>query len=105
MVGKITLIVYGLLLLGGGIGGYASKRSVPSLVAGIVSAVLLALAFLLAGVRPAHGFMLGTGVAAVLAAFFVKRLRDTGKLMPSGGLLIFSLLVAGILGVVAQSVK
>src|SRR5579862_1558522 len=38
-VGQIVMVVYALLMLGGGIGGYATAHSKPSLISGVLSAV------------------------------------------------------------------
>lgn len=104
-MGQIVLVVYALLMLGGGIGGYVSKHSVPSLVSGIASAVVLGVAFVLSRSQPRPAFALGAATALVLAVFFTKRLMTTHKFMPSGGLLLLSLFVAGLLAYAWQSSK
>lgn len=96
-LGQAVLVVYGLLMLGGGIGGYVSKHSVPSLVSGVISGIVLAVAFVLSMSQPKISFGVGAATATVLAAFFVKRLMTTHKFMPSGGLLLLSLIVAVLL--------
>ncbi len=62
--GKWVVVVYALLMLGGGIGGYAAKRSLPSLISGIVSAILLGAAFLMIGSKPKSGYSLSLVVSA-----------------------------------------
>ncbi len=95
-IGSITLLVYGLLMLGGGIGGYVSKHSVPSLISGVISGILLIAAFFVARSKPRVGYGIGIVVAVVLAAIFLKRIMD-GHLMPALGLCLLSLCAAAIL--------
>lgn len=101
-VGQIVLVAYALLMLGGGIAGYRSARSVASLVAGTASAVALGAAWWWSRSRPAAGLTLGTIVAALLAAFFLYRLVKTRKPMPAGGLFALSLAVALALSLLAR---
>lgn len=101
-VGQIVLLLYALLMLGGGIAGYRAARSVPSLVAGTGSAVVLAAAWWWSRSRPTAGLSLGAIVAGLLAAFFLYRLLKTGKPMPAGGLFGLSLVVAILLGLLAR---
>jgi uncharacterized membrane protein (UPF0136 family) len=89
---KIYFIVFGLLTIVGGIIGYASKGSVPSIIAGSISGILLLLgAFLL----PNH-FAAGLGVAMIvsllLAGQFVPKFIQTGKAMPAGMMSILSVI-------------
>src|SRR5579871_2867837 len=93
--GSITLLVYGLLMLGGGIGGYVSKHSVPSLISGVISGILLIGAFVVARSQPRIAYGIGLVVAIVLAALFVKRILD-GHLMPALGLCLLSVCAAAI---------
>ena len=95
-IGRVVIVIYGLLMLFGGIGGYAKAKSVPSLVSGIVSAVLLGYAVTLLNRAPKAAFGLSLGVAVVLAGVFVERIVRTHKAMPSGGLCALSLIVAVI---------
>jgi uncharacterized membrane protein (UPF0136 family) len=100
---KIYFIVFGLLTIVGGIIGYASKGSVPSIIAGSISGILLLLgAFLL----PNH-FAAGLGVALIvslpLAAQFVPKFIQTGKAMPAGMMSILS--VIGIVVAIVSWIK
>ena len=101
-VGQTVLVVYALLMLGGGIAGYRKARSVASLVAGTASAGALGAAWWWSRSRPVAGLTLGAIVAAVLAAFFLHRLVKTGKPMPAGGLFAVSLAVAVALALLAR---
>jgi uncharacterized membrane protein (UPF0136 family) len=92
----ISLIVYAIVMLGGGIGGYVSANSIPSLVSGVISGILLLGAVVLGRNNPRLGYGLATLTALVLVIVFVRRYMETGKLMPSGaliGLSIFMLIL------------
>ena len=81
---KIYFIIFGLLTIAGGIMGYVSKGSVPSIIAGSVSGVLLVLAaFLLPG-NAVAGLLLAAVVSLLLAGRFVPVFVKTGNLMPAG---------------------
>ena len=95
---RIVMIVYGILMLGGGIGGYAMAHSKPSLIAGITSAVLMGVALYLSRQSPKIGFGMGVGLAIVLGLFFIHRIQATHKIMPNAGLSGLSFIVAVILG-------
>jgi uncharacterized membrane protein (UPF0136 family) len=105
MVGaaKIYFIIFGVLTIVGGIVGYASKGSVPSIVAGSVAGILLVLgAFLL----PNHfiaGLAIDAIVSLLLAGQFVPKFIQTGKAMPAGMMSILS--VIGILMAIVTWIK
>ncbi len=89
----ILYAVYALLLMAGGALGYARAKSLPSLLAGIGSAVLMGIAAGLLGQHHPHqGLGAGIGVSLVMMGFFVARFRATGKAMPA--LVIVTLSVA-----------
>ena len=98
--GKIAIPVYALLMLAGGIGGYAKKHSLPSLLAGIVSAVLLGGAYSMLNKKPKTAYGLSLGVAILLAVVFVERAVKTaaepGGMMRNVGLAALSLVVAAV---------
>ncbi len=89
---KIYFIIFGVLTIVGGIIGYASKGSVPSIIAGSIAGVLLLLgAFLL----PSHlvaGLAIGLVVSLLLAGQFVPKFIQTGKAMPAGMMSILSVI-------------
>lgn len=87
---QAVLLVYLLVILGGGVMGYVSAQSVPSLVAGLVSAILLAIALWLSFQNPKLGFGIAGVVALALAIFFTMRFLNTGKWMPGGISMILS---------------
>ncbi len=100
-LGAIVLLVYALLMLAGGIVGYAKAGSMPSLVTGIASAVVLVLCWVLARQSAAAGFGLGAVACFALSLFFLYRVRTTGKAMPSGGLLAISVIALVLLLIAA----
>ncbi len=97
-VGQITMIVYGLLLLGGGIMAYVTKGSQASLFSGGASGILELVAYFLARTQPRAGLGLGAGVALVLTVMFLYLLLKTGKMMPDGMLLALSVAALILIG-------
>ena len=91
-------IIYGVLLIIGGIIGYLKAQSRPSLFMGSGSGAL-AIVFAVTGIKASnpllHLFLLGA-LAMVLAAFCYLRFTTTNKFLPSGLMLIISLISAVI---------
>ena len=84
-------IPYGLALALGGVAGFASKGSLPSLIAGTGSGgALLAIARASmkhhkeTGRQSAATAMASLAVSAVVTMAMAKRYHDTGKVMPAG---------------------
>jgi uncharacterized membrane protein (UPF0136 family) len=81
---KYYFILFGVLTIVGGVMGYVSKGSVPSIVAGAISGVLLLVAaFLLPGNMTA-GLAIALIVSLLLAGRFVPAFLKTGHMMPAG---------------------
>jgi len=101
MASWITYI-YGAIVAMGGIMGYATAKSVPSLIAGVVSGIIL----LTCGWAMGQGRNWAVPVAAVvmlmLMVFFGKNYMD-GQKVRNLALAIFSLLAA--VGVLVASRK
>ncbi len=98
--GQTVLVVYALLMLGGGLMGQrAGSRA--SLYAGTGSCALLLLALLFSAFRPAAGLSLGAAVAAVLSVVFVVRFTKTKAFVPAGLLLVLSVVALLLLAVSA----
>jgi uncharacterized membrane protein (UPF0136 family) len=99
LFGQLCLITYAVLLLIGGIVGYTKAESKVSLVMGIGSGVLAALAYWLTRSNPTLGFSVGTVLALALTVVFILRYRKTGSFMPAGMMMGISILAALISGV------
>ena len=100
---KIYFIIFGVLTIGGGIIGYASKGSVPSIIAGSIAGVLLLVgAFLLPNYLVA-GLAIGLIVSLLLAGQFLPKFIKTGNAMPAGMMSILS--VIGIVMALVAWVK
>jgi len=97
MLSVITSLVYGGLVLVGGVIGFRKAGSRPSLIAGIASDALLVLAavLLILG-RPAGG-TLAMAVAALLLVFFGWRWAKSGKFMPAGLMVLSSAVALALL--------
>jgi uncharacterized membrane protein (UPF0136 family) len=92
----LLTFIYGILSIGGGIVGFRQANSRASLIAGLVTGVLL----LVAGVAMIQaqdwGALLAIATTALLVIVFVGRLAKTKKLLPAG-----LMVVTGIFTLVA----
>ncbi len=93
----LAVLIYALIMFGGGVGGYAVAHSLPSLITGIVAGVLLVIAAVLARTNSKVGYGLAAVVALALGIVFIRRYFETGKPMPSLGLLGLSVLMLVVL--------
>ncbi|MEN9226251.1 MAG: TMEM14 family protein [Thermostichus sp. HHBFW_bins_43] len=98
LIAQVTLLIYGVLLLVGGVIGYAKARSPKSLVGGLVGAALSGVSYWLLGRDPRWGLGLGLATAILFAIVFALRYRKTQRFMPAGLMAILSLGVAALLG-------
>jgi len=80
----IVILVYGLLVLGGGIIGYTASGSMASVIAGGV----FGLGLLASGLGVLRGkdmgFLIAPLLTVLLTAFFGYRLVQSGEFMSSG---------------------
>lgn len=84
-------LAYGVVVLFGGVVGYASTGSVASAVAGLVfGAALLGSALAMWRDRPS-GWYAALGLAAVLTLFFGHRVWQGAGFVPAGSMAILSL--------------
>lgn len=83
--------IFGLLVVVGGIVGYIRARSIVSLVSGVVCGAFLLYAASLIRQSYSAGIPTAAVVSALLAVIFTIRWLKSGKFIPSGVLLIFSL--------------
>lgn len=97
-------VVYGGILVAGGVIGWRLSGSRVSLTASLASAALLAIACRLSLTNAFGGYLLATAVALGLAIVFSRRLRKTKKFMPAGLMLIVNVVAALLLaGITALS--
>ena len=95
-LGRLSLLILSIFVLIGGIIGYVKAKSKASLIAGTISAVLLAVSFAYALSDPLHGLIAGLIVTVLLDGVFIMRLIKTKKFMPSGLMIILCLITQGI---------
>lgn len=99
IVAQVTLAIYGVLLAVGGLIGFFKARSLPSLIAGMLSAVAAFVALgLTIGRPPSMGIGLGSLLSIVLFVLFGYRyaIRNR-KFMPNGMLAVVSLVVLAVM--------
>ena len=81
---KIYFIIFGILTIAGGVIGYVKAGSVPSVVAGSITGVLLLVAAFLLPEHRAVGLATAFIVSLLLAAQFVPKFVRSGRVMPAG---------------------
>jgi uncharacterized membrane protein (UPF0136 family) len=91
LVGQMALGTYAILVAVGGIIGFATARSRPSLVAGLASGAAAAACLVVSFSHPRIGFGLGAVLAALLLSFFGSRFAQRRKFMPGGLMALVSL--------------
>jgi len=101
---KIYFIVFGILTIAGGVIGYVKAASVPSIVAGSITGVLLLVAAFLLPEHHAVGLATAFIVSLLLAAQFVPKFVRTGRVMPAGMMSILSV-IGIIVAIVAWAKK
>jgi len=89
----IALWIYVTLLLAGGLVGFLKAGSKISLITSALFAALLALC----ATGIIHPFFITDIILGVLAVVFCIRYLKTSKFMPSGLILLFSVVVLGVL--------
>jgi uncharacterized membrane protein (UPF0136 family) len=101
ILGPITLGVYAFLLAAGGVLGFVKAGSRPSLVAGLASAAIAFVCLVIAALGSAFGLWLGAALAFVLLGLFAIRFSKSRKVMPSGVMVVVSLVALVLLVVCA----
>ncbi len=87
-----VLIAYTLLLLVGGLIGYFTANSLPSLIASSLFSVCLLIAVWGCQQEKSWGYPLAITALSLLILFFGVRLYATQKFMPAGLMFIVSLI-------------
>jgi uncharacterized membrane protein (UPF0136 family) len=100
---QLYFLIFGALTIIGGIIGYVKAQSVPSIIAGTITGVLLLIAGYILPQHRTAGLLTASIVSILLAAQFVPKLIRTGKLMPAGLMSILS--VIGIIVAVVAWLK
>lgn len=100
---KIYFIIFGLLTIAGGIVGYVKAGSTASLIAGLVTGILLLIAAFLMPTHQLVGLILALVVSLLLAGRFLPKFISTHKAMPAGVMSILS--VIGIIWAIVAAVK
>lgn len=98
---QIALVVYGVLMVAGGIMGKVKGNSSASLIAGTLTGVAAWVGFWKSLSDPMLGFMIGAMVGLLLTGIFVSRFARSRKFMPAGLILVLSLIV-GLLCMMAR---
>ena len=94
-ISAIVVFIYAILVAAGGIGGYVTKQSVPSLIAGVVSGLLLVLGGWGLMQGQLWGKILSIVVSVLLIARFAPSLLD-GKMMPAAPVVALGVITIAI---------
>lgn len=86
-----TILGYALMVGIGGVFGYMKAKSTKSLLAGLISGLILLVAWFLAIKTPTVGLGIATLMAAVLLVVFITRFVSTRKFMPAGMMMLLNL--------------
>ena len=90
---KAVIAVYALLNIGGGIEGYVTKHSVPSIISGVIAGILLIVGLFIAGGNAKVGYIICAVVALGDLGFFAPKFFKTQQLWPAGVMAAASLVV------------
>jgi uncharacterized membrane protein (UPF0136 family) len=89
---KLYFLIFGALTIVGGIIGYVKAGSLPSIIAGAITGVLLLIAGALLAEHRAAGLATAFVISLLLAAQFVPKFIRTAKVMPAGLMSILSVI-------------
>ena len=101
---KIYFIVFGILTIAGGVIGYVKAGSMPSIIAGSISGILLLVAAFLLPDHRVAGLATGLIISLLLAGQFIPKFIRTGKAMPAGMMSVLSA-IGIIMAIVAWTKK
>jgi uncharacterized membrane protein (UPF0136 family) len=87
-----VVIAYAVIILGGGMMGFAKAHSWPSIIMGTIAAILLICAAIGMFNKSVLGYFGAMGIAFILSVFFTYRFFQSFKLMPAGLVAILSIL-------------
>lgn len=100
---SIYFLIFGALTIIGGVIGYVKAGSLPSIIAGTITGVLLLIAGWILPANRTTGLVIGLIVSLLLAAQFVPKFIRTKSAMPAGLMSILS--VIGIVVAIAAWLK
>jgi len=89
---SIYFLIFGALTIVGGVIGYVKAGSLPSIIAGAITGVLLLVAGWILPTHRTAGVVMALIVSLLLAVQFVPKLIRTGKMMPAGLMSILSVI-------------
>ncbi|YAF96099.1 MAG: TMEM14 family protein [Nodularia sp. CChRGM 3473] len=95
--GAVTAVIYGVLMLSGGIFGYIKAKSKISLVSGIASGLLLILGGVLQLQGIEAGLFLALIVGLALIIVFGIRLIKNPKFMPVGLIFLIEIIALSVM--------
>jgi uncharacterized membrane protein (UPF0136 family) len=99
-----SILIYGLVVLLGGVMGYLKAKSKASLFSGVGSGIALLVAWIVCRQAAMAGLGLATLIAVVLFVVFILRFLKTRAFMPAGLMMVFSFAatVVFLLGLLAN---
>jgi uncharacterized membrane protein (UPF0136 family) len=89
---RLYFLVFGALTIIGGVIGYVKAGSLPSIIAGGVTGVLLLVAGWILPANRMTGIVIALIISFLLAAQFIPKFIRTGKAMPAGLMSILSVI-------------
>jgi len=89
---SIYFLIFGALTIIGGVIGYVKAGSVPSIVAGAITGILLLIAGWILPNNRMVGLVMAFVVSLLLAIQFAPKFFRTGKVMPAGLMSILSVI-------------
>jgi|688.fasta_scaffold10622_7 uncharacterized membrane protein (UPF0136 family) len=87
----ILVMIYGILLLLGGMVGFLKAGSTASLIAGSITALIALSAGIFLLKNQIAGLWIALGISLILAFFFGYRFYASQKMMPAGLMALISL--------------
>jgi uncharacterized membrane protein (UPF0136 family) len=87
---QLYFLIFGALTIIGGVIGYVKAGSLPSIIAGAITGVLLLVAGWILPTNRTVALVTALIVSLLLAAQFIPKFFRTGKVMPAGLMSILS---------------
>lgn len=91
LTGQVILVVYGLLLIAGGVMGKVKSGSSVSMAAGCLSGAASLAGYVISFNNADLGLMIGGMLGLLLTGVFLSRFFRTRKMMPAGFVLLLSI--------------